>query len=286
MEKMYDGELNQYHEVAEPTVRYKKQLYWNLSLGLQKVDGLTPSKYMEKFKDKSIHGELDNETLEIMLKKYYESQDNEKEEIQNEKECDLVSARIVRLLEADDFKFSIDFIKHIHEYLFKDIYEFNGVFRKVNIIKPEPILNGDTVIYSSYETIEKSLEYDLSLEKNKNYDEMNILDVIDNIVEFSSRLWQVHPFREGNTRTTAVFIIKYLRSLNFVVNNDLFKEKSVYFRNALVRSNYYNNTLHIKEDKSYLIRFYENLILNKNNNLQSRDLLVHELFYWNDKNEK
>lgn len=276
MERKYDGELIEY-KVLEPKIKYTKQLYWDFAIGLQKVDGLTPSKYMEKLVDKNINGEIDNSELENMLQKYYETQE-ETEEVQREKECDLVSARIVELLENNTFELSVDFIKYVHEYLFKDIYEFNGQFRKVDITKFEPILNGDTVSYSSYETIEDSLKYDIMLEKNKNYNEMNIVDIINSITNFSSSIWQVHPFREGNTRTTTVFIIKYLRSLNYNVNNELFKEKSVYFRNALVRSNYFNNYLNINKDKSFLIKFYENLLLNKNNNLQSRDLMIKELF--------
>ena len=127
-------------------------------------------------------------------------------------------------------------------------------------------------------TLTESLEYDIGLEKEKNYKEISIVEVIKNIADFSSRIWQVHPFREGNTRTTAVFIEKYLISLGYNVDNLLFKDKSVYFRNALVRSNYFNNYLNIKEDKSYLIKFYENLLLGKNNNLHSEDLIVKELF--------
>ena len=140
--------------------------------------------------------------------------------------------------------------------------------------KHERILNNDSVAYGDHKLLEQSLDYDITLEKNKNYKEMNIVDVINNITNFSSRIWQIHPFREGNTRTTALFIEKYLVSLGLNVDNTLFKDKSVYFRNALVRSNYFN----IKEDNSFLIKFYENLLLGKNNNLYSKDLIVEELF--------
>ena len=198
--------------------------------------------------------------------------------IEEEYECDLVSTRIVQLLNMDNFELSIDYIKNIHEYLFKDIYEFAGNFREVNFSKPEIILNKDSVAYSNYIQIKDSLEYDIALEKNKNYKDMNIVDLINNIVKFTSSIWQIHPFREGNTRTTAVFIEMYLISLGFNVDNSMFKEKSIYFRNALVRSNYFNNELNVKEDNSYLIKFYENLLLGKNNNLHSKDLIIKELF--------
>ena len=146
------------------------------------------------------------------------------------------------------------------------------------LLRMQEILNNDSVAYGDFKTLIESLEYDISLEKEKKYKDMSIVEVIKNITDFTSSIWQVHPFREGNTRTTAVFIEKYLISLGYNVDNSLFKDKSVYFRNALVRSNYFNNYLNIKEDSSFLIKFYENLLLGKNNNLHSRDLIVEELF--------
>lgn len=278
MEKEYDGELNEYQIISEKQPQYIKQLYWDIALGLQKVDGLNPSKYMEKLINKSINGEINNIELENNLKKYYETQDVHKKQILNEKECDIVSTRIVEILETNDFELSINFILYLHNYLFKDIYEFNGKFRNVNIIKNEPILNNDTVSYSYYNVIESSLKYELALQSTKDYNKMDIVEIINDITNFTSKIWQVHPFREGNTRTTALFIIKYLRNIGYNVNNELFKEKSVYFRNSLVRSNYFNNYLNIKQNNEYLIKFFENLLLDKNNNLQSKDLVINELF--------
>ena len=169
-------------------------------------------------------------------------------------------------------------MKYVHKYLFQDVYEFAGEFRNIDFSKHEKILNNDSVAYGDCKTLKESLEYDISLEKEKNYKNMNVVEVINNVTKFSSSIWQVHPFREGNTRTTALFIEKYLISLGYEVDNTLFKDKSVYFRNALVRSNYFNNYLNIKEDSSYLVKFYENLLLGKNNNLHSEDLIVKELF--------
>ena len=145
-------------------------------------------------------------------------------------------------------------------------------------------MNSDSVAYGDCKTLEQSLEYDISLEKNKNYKTMNIVDVINSITNFSSNIWQTHPFREGNTRTTALFIEKYLVSLGYDVDNTMFKEKSVYFRNVLVRSNYFNNYLNIKQDNSFLIKFYENLLLGKNNNLRLEELVLEEQS--DKKNEK
>ena len=276
-ERELDSSINDYIETETPK-NYVKQLEWDMAIGLQEVDNLKPSKYLEKLLRENVIGEKTIYEVEHELKQYYIEKDKTDKTIQDEFECDLVSTRIVQLLEEDNFELSVDYIKNIHKYLFKDVYEFAGEFRKVDFSKHERILNNDSVAYGDHKLLEQSLDYDITLEKNKNYNEMNIVDVINNITDFSSRIWQIHPFREGNTRTTALFIEKYLVSLGYDVDNTMFKEKSVYYRNALVRSNYFNNYLNIKQNNSFLIKFYENLLLGKNNNLHSSDLIVEELF--------
>ena len=276
-EKELDSSKNPYQEKTYPK-GYIKQLQWDMAIGLQQVDNLKPSKYLEQISEKNILGELTIKEVEQSLREYYITKEKQKDINHNELECDFVSMRIVELLNQDNFELSVDYLKYIHKYLFQDVYEFAGEFRKIDFSKQEKILNNDSVAYGGSKTLAESLEYDISLEKDKDYHEMSILEVIKNITDFTSSIWQVHPFREGNTRTTAVFIEKYLISLGYNVDNSLFKDKSVYFRNALVRSNYFNNYLNIKEDKTYLIKFYENLLLGKNNNLHSEDLIVKKLF--------
>ena len=276
-ERELDSSINDYIETETPK-NYVKQLEWDMAIGLQEVDNLKPSKYLKKLLQENVTSEKTIYEVEKELKEYYVEKEKNNEVNHNELECDLVSTRIVELLQENNFELSIDYLKYVHKYLFQDIYEFAGKFRKVDFSKHERILNNDSVAYGDHKLLEQSLDYDITLEKNKNYNEMNIVDVINNITDFSSRIWQIHPFREGNTRTTAIFIEKYLVSLGYNVDNTLFKDKSVYFRNALVRSNYFNNYLNIKEDNSFLIKFYENLLLGKNNNLHSRDLIVEKLF--------
>lgn len=276
-EKDFDSSLNTYQEKQKQKY-YIKQLQWDMAIGLQQVDNLKPSKYLKEISKKNILGELTIKEVEKSLKKYYTTKENQKDINNNELECDFVSMRIVELLSLDNFELSVDYLKYIHKYLFQDIYDFAGEFRKIDFSKHEKILNNDSVAYGESKTLNESLEYDIAKEKEKNYKDMSIVEVIKNITDFTSSIWQVHPFREGNTRTTAVFIEKYLISLGYKVDNSLFKDKSVYFRNALVRSNYFNNYLNIKEDKTYLIKFYENLLLGKNNNLHSEALIVKELF--------
>ena len=277
-EKKYDSSSNNYIIDIKNYNNYIKKCNWDMAIGLQEVDNLKPSKYLENLLKDNINGNLTIKEVENELREYYIEKNNKQELNRNELECDFVSTRIMELLEIDNFELSVDYIKYIHKYLFQDVYEFAGEFRKIDFSKHEKILNNDSVAYGDSKTLKESLEYDISLELEKDYKNMNIVEVINNITKFSSSIWQVHPFREGNTRTVAVFIEKYLTHLGYKVDNTLFKNKSVYYRNALVRSNYFNNYLNIKEDNSYLIKFYENLLLGKNNNLHSKDLIVKELF--------
>lgn len=276
-EKELDSSNVEYTEETKPE-GYVKQLQWDMAIGLQEVDNLKPSKYLEKLLGENVNGNLTIKQVEEELREYYIEKDKKQELNYNELECDFVSTKIVELLQIDNFELSVDYLKYIHKYLFQDVYEFAGEFRNIDFSKHEKILNNDSVAYGDCKTLKESLEYDISLENEKNYKDMSVVEVINNITKFSSSIWQVHPFREGNTRTTALFIEKYLISLGYKVDNTLFKDKSVYFRNALVRSNYFNNYLKIKEDSSYLVKFYENLLLGKNNNLHSQDLIVKELF--------
>ncbi len=262
----------------ETTDIIKKQEYWDTGIGLNKVDDLEPSKYLIDLSNKNIHGELKYYEVERLLNNYYETKDLSDINIHRERECDLVSLRIAQLLEDKSFGFSPITIKNIHGYLFKDIYDFAGDYRDYNITKKEQILNGDTINYVNYTDIESYFDYDFKEEKEFDYSKLNNLELIQHISKFTSSIWQVHPFGEGNTRTTAVFIEKYLNNMGFNVNNDMFKMHSDYFRNSLVRSNYGNVPKGIYPTFEFLIMFFENLLLGKSNDLKNRELYVKELF--------
>ncbi|MCI8393729.1 MAG: cell filamentation protein Fic [Clostridia bacterium] len=262
----------------ETTDAIKKQEYWETGIGLNKVDNLEPSKYLLELSQKNINGDLKYYEVEKLLKSYYETQDTSNTKIQNEKECDLVSLRIASMLEDKSFGFSPVTLKNIHKYLFKDIYDFAGNYRDYNITKKENILNGDTVKYVNYQDINSYFEYDFNNEKEFDYSQLDKSELVSHIAKFTSSIWQVHPFGEGNTRTVAVFIEKYLNNMGFNVNNTMFKENSLYFRNALVRSNYGNIPKGIYPTFDYLIMFFENLLENKAHELKNRELYVKELF--------
>lgn len=284
-EQKFNSELNEYKVVENKQDGYTKQLYWNLAIGLQQVDGLTPSEYLLELSKKHIDGEITNEELEVMLKQYYSTKNTNDKKVSEKKECDLVSARIVELISEDTFSLHPTSMKVIHKYLFDGIYDFAGKYRTYDITKEEVILNGDSAHYFSYIQIEEALDYDFNEEKKYSYSNLTLEEVVKHIATFTSRIWEVHPFGEGNTRTTAVLIVKYLRSLGYKVDNNLFKEHSVYFRNALVRSNYSNSFKNISTTEKYLIKFYENLLLGTKHELRSRDLVVEELFKKNDNEE-
>lgn len=256
----------------------KKQEYWNTGIGLNKVDNLEPSKYLIDLSKKNINGKLKYSEVENLLKTYYETQNQSDINIQREKECDIVSLRIAQLLEDKSFGFSPVALKNIHKFLFKDIFDFAGDYRSYNITKKEEILNGDTVKYVNYQDIESYIEYDFKEEKDFDYSKLNKDGLISHIIKFTSSIWQIHPFGEGNTRTTAVFIEKYLNSMGFNINNDMFKYNSLYFRNALVRSNYGNIPKGIYPTFQYLAMFFENLLQGKEYELKNRELYVKKLF--------
>lgn len=187
---------------------------------------------------------------------------------QSQLNINLVSERMMKLISNDDFSFQIETLKNIHLYLFHDIYDFAGQFRLCNLTKKEPIINGNTVIYADYHEIKNLLVYDFSVEKEKDYTHLSLDKKIKNFAKFTSNIWQAHPFKDGNTRTISIFMIKYLNSLGYYIDNDIFKANFTNFRNSLVLSNYYNYKNNISPNFEYLILFYNNLLGNNNDNLE------------------
>ena len=265
-----------YDKVEDENNSKVKQLYWNIAFGLQEVDGLKPSKYMVELSKEHINGKKTYQQVQNEIITYYRKNiDNTDDD--DEEEADEVATAIYEILNNKSFRFDYITLKNYHKRLFCNLNneKYNpGVFRLYNITKDEPILNGDTINYQSYDMIEETLKYDFQEEKMQNYIDFNEEQLINRICEFTSNIWQVHPFQEGNTRITAVFIQKYLISMGFAVNNELFKNYSKYFRNALVRANYTNYSKGIASDKKYLIMFFENLLLGSNNILNDDDLKI------------
>ena len=248
----------------------EKTLAWSTAIGLQKVDGLNTSSYLYETAKKNIEGELSFDEAKKLIDSYYESRISRSDEDERTEEADKVSSRIAQILSEPSFNFSPSHLIAIHKRLFEGIFKFAGKIRDYDITKKEWILNGDTVMYGAAFELKAALDYDFDIERNFKYSGLSNDEIVKHITFFVSRLWQIHAFGEGNTRTTAVFIIKYLRSLGYKVDNDIFAENSWYFRNALVRANYKNLKNGIEESPVYLERFFRNLILDENNELKNR----------------
>ena len=267
----FEFDFDSYIREVEPS-KQEKGRNWATAIGLQKVDGLTPSKYLYETAKRNIEGEISIEEAKKIIDSYYESKEVRTSDDEDSEEADKVSIRIAEILSEKSFSFTPKQLLSIHEKLFKGVFSSvkAGEFRTYNITKKEWVLDGDTVFYANADLIEATLKYDFENEKAFDYSALSKEDSVKHITRFVANLWQIHPFGEGNTRTTAVFTIKYLRTLGFEVNNEPFEKHSWYFRNALVRANYTNVKKSIYMNNIFLEKFFENLLLGKNNELKNR----------------
>ena len=268
-----DIDFESYIRGSEPDKK-KKASAWKTAIGLQAVDGLQTSDYLKDTAVKHIEGDINIDEVKKLINSYYQSKTARTPEDEETEEADKVSANIARILNEQSFAFSVAGFTSIHRRLFEGIFKFAGKIRDYDITKKEWVLRGDTVLYVNSEDLRRALEYDLEQEKNFSYKGLSMDDVVAHIAKFVSGIWQIHPFGEGNTRTTAVFTIKYLRSIGFDVNNDLFADKSWFFRNALVRANYRNVRKGVEPDMSFLILFFRNLMMGENHELKNRYMII------------
>lgn len=251
-----------------------KTYLWSTAIGLQDVDGLRPSKYLLDTAIENIEGKITIKQAQELIDSYYKENDSRSSDKERTEEADKVSSRIAQILSEKAFSFTPNEYISIHRKLFQGIYEHAGKIRDYNITKKEWVLDGATVIYGSASELGATLEYDFNREREFSYKNLSMDDIIKHLALFISRLWQIHIFGEGNTRTTAVFFIKYLRTLGFTESNDIFAQNSRYFRNALVRANYSDLKRGIYETTEYLELFLRNMLLNEKNELLSRKLHI------------
>ena len=249
--------------------------------GLQAVDGLRPSRYLIDTAIQNIEGKITLKEAQNLINSYYEERPVHVSADERTEEADKVSSRIAEILSENAFSFSPNEYISIHHRLFKGIYKHAGKIRDYNITKKEWVLDGASVIYGSASELRFTLEYDFLQERGYSYKGLSMDEIIHHFAVFVSRLWQIHIFGEGNTRTTAVFFIKYLRTLGFSVTNSIFAENAWYFRNALVRANYTDLQKGVHETTEYLEVFLRNLLLNEKNELNNRSLHISGL--WDDK---
>ena len=279
---MYQDPFKEYIKQSEPSKKYKGYA-WSTAIGLQAVDGLEPSEYLVQTAIENIEGNISMADAEKRIESYYAANPKQNNDDRTE-EADKVSVRIAAILSEKAFTFSPSEYIGIHRKLFLGIYKHAGKIRDYNITKKEWVLDGATVLYGNAAELRQTLEYDFEQEKKFSYKGLSTDEIIEHLAFFISRLWQIHIFGEGNTRTTAVFFIKYLRSLGYDATNDIFAENAWYFRNALVRANYTDLKNDIHETTVYLERFIRNLLLGENNELKNRYLHINHLF--NEKADK
>lgn len=273
MQKEWYQYLNEYIRLGEPNLE-EKTVAWQTAIGLQAVDGLSTSDYLLETAKDNIEGKITISEANARINSYYEELGDRKAIEKGTKEADIVAGRITALLGEKTFTFSPAYWLSIHRYLFADLFAHAGEIRTYNISKNEWVLRGKSVFYASYDSIPMTLDYDFNTEKNFSYRNLSEQDIVKHIAKFTCDIWQIHPFGEGNTRSTAVFIIKYLNSLGYSIGNEAFAKNSWYFRNALVRANYNDLQNDIHATTLYLEKFFENLLYNGKNELKNRYLHV------------
>ncbi|MBQ6305732.1 MAG: Fic family protein [Bacteroidales bacterium] len=272
-------DFDEYIRQGEPE-KSKRADAWRVAIGLQAVDGLTTSNYLNETARRNIEGEINIDEARQLVKTYYQKKTTREPDDDEKQEADEVSGNISKLLQTDAFTYSVAGFAAIHKAIFDGVFKHAGRFRDYDITKKEWVLRGDTVQYARWQDLRMTLQYDLDQERLFDYTDLNKDQMVEHIAKFVSGLWEIHPFGEGNTRTTAVFTIKYLRSLGFDVNNDLFEQNSWYFRNALVRANYRNLTKGVNYEPIFLVRFFRNLLLGDNNVLKNRYMIINPPEEW------
>ena len=271
--------FDEYIRQGEPAQRERAEA-WRVAIGLQAVDGLKTSEYLQETARRNIEGEISIDEARELVKTYYQSKTQREPDEDNQQEADLVSGNITKILSTDTLDFSTKGYISLHRRIFEGVFKHAGRFRDYDITKKEWVLEYDTVHYLNWEDLRRALDYDIEQERQFSYKGLSSDELIAHVTRFVSGIWQIHAFGEGNTRTTAVFTIQYLRSLGFSVDNNQFAKHSWYFRNALVRANYKSAVKGIDYSPIYLERFFRNLLLGEQWNLRNRYLHIHPTEEW------
>lgn len=271
--------FDEYIRQGEPQKKERADA-WRVAIGLQAVDGLKTSEYLQQTARRNIEGEITIDEARELVKAYYIKKTVHDADDADKEEADRVSSNISKLLQTDAFTYSVAGLAAIHRAIFEGVFKYAGRFRDYDISKKEWVLRGDSVLYGRWQDLRMAIEYDLEQEHQFDYTNLSKAQMVGHLARFVAGLWQIHPFGEGNTRATAIFTIKYLRSQGFSVNNDMFERHSWYFRNALVRANYRNLGKGINYEPIFLVRFFRNLLLGENNTLKNRYMMVNPPEEW------
>lgn len=274
-------DFDEYIRHGEPSQR-EAAYAWSTAIGLQAVDGLRTSEYLRETARRNIEGEITIDEARQLIKSYYQHKTVRTQDDVDMEEADRVSANIAKILSQPTFAFNTNGYISVHRRIFEGVFKHAGQLRTYDMTKKEWVLRGDTVNYLNWEDLRRAIDYDIAQEKEFDYTTLSAGEFVRHICQFVSGLWQIHPFREGNTRTTAVFTIQYLRSLGFHVDNDLFAKHSWYFRNALVRANYSNYQRKIMRSTDFLEKFFRNLLMGEHHDLRNRYLIINPPEEWKE----
>lgn len=274
-------DFDEYIRQGEPDKKEKAYI-WQTAIGLQAVDGLSTSDYLKETAKRNIEGEITVDEVGKLIRSYYQSKTQREPDDDEKEEADHAAANISKILSVRTLDFSTAGYVSLHRRIFEGVFKHAGKIRDYDITKKEWVLNGDTVNYLNSEDLRRALDYDIEQEREFSYKGLSTDEMVAHITRFVSGIWQIHAFGEGNTRTTAVFTIQYLRSIGFDINNDLFAKHSWYFRNALVRANYKNVRLGIDYTPIYLERFFRNLLLGEQWDLRNRYLHIQATDEWKE----
>ncbi|MBO4739443.1 MAG: Fic family protein [Bacteroidales bacterium] len=272
-------DFDEYIRQGEPAQQERAEA-WRVAIGLQAVDGLNTSEYLQETARRNIEGEISIDEARERVKQYYITKTIHDKDDGDKEEADIVSSNISKMLQTDAFTYSVAGLAAIHRAIFEGVFKHAGQFREYDISKKEWVLRGDSVLYGRWQDLHMAIEYDLNQERQFDYTDLDKDRMVEHLAKFVAGLWQIHPFQEGNTRATAVFTIKYLRSQGFDVNNEMFELHSWYFRNALVRANYRNLAKGIAYEPIFLVRFFRNLLLGENNILKNRHMIINPPEEW------
>ena len=273
--------FDEYLRQGEPSQKESAE-NWKTAIGLQAVDGLQPSAYLIDVAKRNIEGEISLDETRKLIDSYYQSKTVRTPKDEDEEEADKVSANIAKILASKTFAFNTNGYVSLHRRIFEGVFKHAGEIRQYDISKKEWVLEGDSVNYLNWEDLRRALDWDIEQEKNFQYKGLSDDEKIEHIAKFVSGIWQIYAFREGNSRTTAIFTIQYLRSLGYEVNNEMFAKHSWYFRNALVRANYRNIQKGIDYSPIYLVRFFRNLLLKDSWVLKNRYLHIRPTDEWKE----
>ena len=273
--------FDEYLRQGEPSQKESAE-NWKTAIGLQVVDGLQPSAYLIDVAKRNIEGEISLDETRKLIDSYYQSKTVRTPKDEDEEEADKVSVNIAKILASKTFAFNTNGYVSLHRRIFEGVFKHAGEIRQYDISKKEWVLEGDSVNYLNWEDLRRALDWDIEQEKNFSYKGLTDDEKIEHIAKFISGIWQIHAFREGNTRTTAIFTIQYLRSLGYEVNNEMFAKHSWYFRNALIRANYRNIQKGIDYSPIYLVRFFRNLLLKDGWVLKNRYLHIRPTDEWKE----